>query len=62
MIAHLLNDVIFFVLQFLLGREGERDTIRVFDGSTSLEKYERDLDTSVRGDLTDRENFNFVPI
>jgi hypothetical protein len=62
--AHLLEVVIVFALRFLSKRDnGERDVIQGIDRSHAdreiLEEYERDLDASAFGDLTDRENLNF---
>lgn len=62
--AHLLEVVIVFALRFLLKRDnGKRDVMQGIDRSHAdreiLEEYERDLDSSAFGDLTDRENLNF---
>ncbi|PMD62332.1 putative MFS allantoate transporter [Hyaloscypha bicolor E] len=62
--AHLLEVAIVFVLRFLLKRNnGKRDAMQGIDRSQTdreiLEEYERDLDSSAFGDLTDRENLNF---
>jgi hypothetical protein len=61
--AHLLEVVIVFELRFLLKRDnGKRDVMQGIDRSHAdreiLEEYERDLDASAFGDLTDRENLN----
>jgi hypothetical protein len=62
--AHLLEVAIVFALRFLLKRDnGKRDAMQGIDRSHTdreiLEEYERELDSSAFGDLTDRENLNF---
>jgi hypothetical protein len=62
--AHLLEVVIVFILRFLLQRDNaKRDVLQGIDRGRAdreiLEEYEKDLDASAFGDLTDRENLNF---